>query len=85
MHFVIAYDVVADRRRRKILELLKNHGIRVQYSVVECDLTRAQAETLRGQLRELLDEREDRLHIYAMCNNCYFRSEAFGPDEPVCE
>lgn len=80
MHFVIAYDIEQDRRRNKVMSTLKDYGLRVQYSVFECELNETRIRELRARLRTLLDRRRDRLHIYPMCNGCFFRSESLGVD-----
>ena len=81
MHFVIAYDVVEDRRRTKIMNALKDVGLRVQYSVFECELTMERAGDLRERLEKLLDRKHDKLHMYPMCDACFFRSESLGREE----
>ena len=78
MHYVIAYDVRSDRRRRKILSALKDFGVPVQLSVVECHLDRARLALLKERILALIDKRHDRLIIYAFCDNCFFRAEPFG-------
>ena len=78
MHFVVAYDVEQSRRRTKIMNALKDFGLRVQYSVFECELTPARAAELSERLRKLIDPRHDRIHIYPLCDACFFRSESFG-------
>lgn len=78
MHFVVAYDVVKDRRREKVMNTLKNFGLRVQYSVFECELTIARLDELRERLRTLIDPRCDRVHVYPLCDACFFRSENMG-------
>jgi CRISPR-associated protein Cas2 len=50
MHFVIAYDIEQDRRRNKVMSALKDYGLRVQYSVFECDLDRARLGKTQGPL-----------------------------------
>jgi CRISPR-associated protein Cas2 len=80
MHFVVAYDIEQDRRRTKVMNTLKDFGLRVQYSVFECELTGARLTELRERLRKLIDARRDKLHIYAMCDACFFRSERLGKE-----
>jgi CRISPR-associated protein Cas2 len=75
MHYVVAYDIPCDRRRRKILDTLKNYGFPVQLSVVECDLDAGRLQHLKDDLRPLLKPREDRVRLYALCETCYFRAE----------
>ena len=78
MHFVVAYDIVQDRRRNKVMNVLKNVGLRVQYSVFECDLTMSAASDLFRRLEELANPRSDRIHMYALCDTCFFRSQSVG-------
>jgi len=78
MHFVVAYDIIKDRRREKVMNTLKNFGLRVQYSVFECDLTMGRLDELRARLRALIDPRRDRVDIYPLCDACFFRSENLG-------
>lgn len=78
MHFVIAYDIEQNRRRRKVMEALKDYGLRVQYSVYECELDPARLKVVRERLAALIDKRADKVHIYGLCEACYFRSESLG-------
>lgn len=52
---IISYDVVEDRRRTKVMKLLKGYGARVQYSVFECDLEPAAFAQLAQQVAALID------------------------------
>jgi CRISPR-associated protein Cas2 len=81
MHFVVAYDIVQDRRRNKVMNTLKNFGLRAQYSVFECELTAHRADQLWQQLSSLIDPRRDRIHMYPLCDACFFRSQSLGREE----
>ena len=78
MHFVVAYDIVQDRRRERVMNTLKNFGLRVQYSVFECELTTQRAGQLLERLKTLIDPRHDRIHMYPLCDACFFRSASVG-------
>lgn len=78
MHFVVAYDIVQDRRREKVMNTVKNFGLRVQYSVFECELTSRCAAQLLERLRALIDPRRDRVNMYPLCDACFFNSESIG-------
>lgn len=41
MYMVVSYDIENDKRRGRIHRILKSFGQWMQYSVFECDLTRA--------------------------------------------
>lgn len=70
MLWLISYDVVDDRRRRRVMEALKDYGRRVQYSVYECGLDPEGLEELWGRLKAEVDEREDSVRGYALCARC---------------
>ncbi|NKB64825.1 MAG: CRISPR-associated endonuclease Cas2 [Gammaproteobacteria bacterium] len=65
---VIAYDIVSNKRRRKVFHCLQTWGLDAQYSVFECDLTWRQAEELFVQLSEIIDNDEDTLMLAWMDN-----------------
>lgn len=67
--WMVAYDIDDDGKRRKVAKILKNHGVRVQFSVFECFLDNNQFLDLRMQLRQLL-EAEDSLRWYPLCKWC---------------
>jgi len=58
---VIAYDIVCNRRRRRVFRCLQKWSLDAQYSVFECKLTHKEAEELFLQLVELIDSHEDSL------------------------
>lgn len=75
---VIAYDVVADRRRNRIFKTLKNHGRHVQFSVFECQLRRADYLRLRGKLERLINPVEDNVRFYFLDRDAVGRIEQVG-------
>jgi CRISPR-associated protein Cas2 len=78
MYFVVAYDVPNSRRRRKILETLKNYGFPVQLSVVEGELDADRLQRMRAELKRLIEPRQDRVRLYRLCATCYYRSEVLA-------
>ncbi len=68
--FVVSYDIPDDRRRTKVMKTLNGFGKRVQYSVFECDLKQSDLERLCALLRRLIDERQDDVRIYGLCDLC---------------
>ena len=66
MFWVVAYDIVDDKRRSKVVKLLESYGQRAQYSVFECDITERQQMTLQGLLREVIDLDEDDVRFYPL-------------------
>ncbi len=85
MLFVIAYDVVDDGRRRRVMDTLKDFGRRVQYSVFECDLDARALEELAGRLRVELDESADSCRVYRLCAACAAEVRILGLGEHYSE
>ena len=70
MLYVISYDVVEDERRRRLHELLKGYGRRVQYSVFECDLNKQEIDELLRRVKVEVDAQTDSCRIYRFCASC---------------
>jgi CRISPR-associated protein Cas2 len=68
--YVIAYDIVDDKRRSKIARYLEAIGDRVQGSVFEAYLTPAELEKLLKKLKRVLKAEEDSLRVYLLCAAC---------------
>jgi len=71
MQVLVAYDVATEkedgkRRLRKVAQVCKNFGQRVQKSVFECLVDQAQYEQLVRDLVKHIDEKEDNLRIYRL-------------------
>lgn len=58
MYLLITYDIVSDKRRRKIDKILSSYGYRVNYSVFELEINAATFRKLRQELTELMQERD---------------------------
>lgn len=61
--YIIAYDVVNDRRRSKIHDLLRSYGTAVQYSLFLCPLSEGERMRLRSEIWPHLSLDEDRILI----------------------
>lgn len=78
MYLVISYDIKDDKRRLNIHKVLKNYGLWVQYSVFECDLKKTEYLYLRHRLKQLLDDEEDSIRFYRLCETCKPKIERIG-------
>lgn len=80
MHWVIAYDITSDRRRRRVAATLERYGYRVQASVFEANLSPAAREALVRQLKAIA-RGADQVAMYPACEACLARVHRLGRDE----
>jgi CRISPR-associated protein Cas2 len=66
MFWIVSYDIVEDRRRRKVMKTLEGFGRRVQYSVFECELNDARLTRLESLLARIVDKGEDSVRFYPL-------------------
>lgn len=78
MFTVVSYDIVEDRRRTRVMKLLKGYGIRVQYSVFECGLTDRQLVALQARLAELINPHTDSVRFYVLDGAAVARIRIMG-------
>lgn len=78
MHWVISYDIIDDKRRAQLARMLESWGLRVQYSVFECQLSPQERKHLAQQLQEYIDPEEDSLRWYPLCNHCLGKARHLG-------
>ncbi len=83
--WMIAYDITDDRGRRRVHNILKDHGERVQYSVFECWLNAPTLSELRRRIREEL-ETADSVRWYPLCAWCkegvHWQGVGKPPEDP---
>jgi CRISPR-associated protein Cas2 len=78
MFCVVSYDISEDKRRTKIHKVLSSYGQWMQFSVFECDLTKAQYAKLRSRLDKLIDAETDSVRFYFLCECCQGKVERIG-------
>ena len=83
MMILITYDVSLEneggqRRLRHIAKHCLDYGIRVQYSVFECEVTPAQWVELKNKLLNTYDAETDSLRFYQLGANWKHRVEHHG-------
>jgi CRISPR-associated protein Cas2 len=71
MNYLITYDIQNNKNRKTISDLLEKYGIRVNYSVFECQLNHTKLNKLIHQIKELdiLDTKADSLRFYHIHQN----------------
>lgn len=76
--YVVAYDIPSDRRRTKVHKILSGFGQWIQFSLFECYLTEKEHLILQAKLEAVLDETQDRVRFYFLCNACLKKVETVG-------
>ena len=71
MQILVTYDVVTEtpegrKRLRKVAQVCKNFGQRVQKSVFECAVDEMQYERLIQRLLDIIEKEEDNLRVYRL-------------------
>ena len=83
MLVLVTYDVSFEdeggqRRLRHISKICQDYGIRVQYSVFECDVTPAQWEALKAALFKAYNSEVDSLRFYNLGSKGRSKVEHYG-------
>jgi CRISPR-associated protein Cas2 len=77
--YVAAYDVSNDKVRLQMSHVLLRFGERVQESVFECRLSRAQIAHMLAECAPVLQNDETaNLRVYPVCQTCQRRAIAIG-------
>jgi len=86
MLHLVAYDIANPKRLRRVAQTCEDFGIRVEYSVFECDLPPDRFEHFWKQLLLQIDPKNDALLAYRICAECVKKARVGGvalrPDPP---
>ena len=87
MMILVTYDIKTDTsdgqyRLRKISEICKDYGQRVQNSVFECTIEPTQSIELKNKLTNIMNEDVDSIRIYNLGSNWNNRVEHLGAKKP---
>lgn len=80
---VVAYDIPDDRRRNRVMRILKDFGQHMQYSVFECRITEEDYVLLRDRLDRAINPETDSIRFYFLCGRCQDQVEYIGGTEPM--
>jgi CRISPR-associated protein Cas2 len=91
MHTVIAFDISSDRRRARVVKVLRDVAVRLQRSVFEAaGLEEAVLLRVRSDVEGQIQPEEDCVVYLRLCKACAGRLVVVGkrfeqaePDEPV--
>lgn len=88
MHILVTYDVSTDspkgrKRLRKVAQICKDFGQRVQKSVFECSVNEMQYEEVIRRLLDIIAKDEDSLRVYRLTEPAEKHVQAYGIDHAV--
>lgn len=87
MLHLVAYDIREQKRLRKVALACEDFGIRVEYSVFECDLSERDFHGFWSILNDIIDQDEDCILAYQICGSCVTRIKSMGaivrPGKPL--
>lgn len=78
MLYLVAYDIRNPRRLRRVAKVCEDYGVRVEYSVFECDLPEDLFQRMWRDLGREIDVKEDALLGYRICGSCVEKIESMG-------
>lgn len=79
MFYVITYDISDNKRRKKIANLLEGYGVRVQFSVFECQLSAKKYGELQKRLRRFYQaDQQDSLRFYPISRHTLGQADIWG-------
>jgi CRISPR-associated protein Cas2 len=82
IHLLIVYDIVNDKNRKIVGDLLEEYGTRVNRSVFECSVkNKTTLSKLQKALEKEIDLKVDSLRMYPICANCMEKAWVAG-NEP---
>ena len=65
-------------RRARLAAALEGWGYRLQESVIQLRLEPAELNEVRRQVTEIINQADDVIHLYPLCDSCLARSEVHG-------
>ncbi len=73
MKILITYDIQNTKNRTKIATLLEAHGVRVNYSVFELEISQTKLNSLLKKLKEL-SSKDDSIRVYSFSKDTIKKS-----------
>jgi CRISPR-associated protein Cas2 len=88
MWIIVAYDVRTDeakgrKRLRRVAQVCKDFGQRVQKSIFECQVDDMKFEELRRRLLREINDEEDNLRLYRLTEPRDQHVETYGVSRTV--
>ncbi len=59
--YLVCYDICDEKRLRRVAEVCEDFGVRLQYSVFECELSAGERVQIEAKLSEVIDAQMDQV------------------------
>ena len=83
MKYIIAYDIVNNNIRTRVMKLLKDYGLRIQDSVFEAKLDLPELNIVIKKVNGLIDSEKDNVRIYPCCLDCENKIKDLGKNKQL--
>ena len=93
MDILVTYDIAdtetsGAKRLRRIAQVCEKYGVRIQFSVFECRLSRSRFARMITEVEDVINHKRDSVIFYRFPGNieeskqCYGRNEEYKLGEP---
>lgn len=65
-HYLVAYDICDNKRRRRLLKVLEDYAYRLQYSVFEMCVDEKDLKKVKSWIEKVINKKEDSVLIYEL-------------------
>lgn len=80
-HWLIVYDIRDTKRLAKVSKCMESYAWRVQKSVFESSATAETIGRLKRELERIIDEQEDFILFFEICERDFQKKQIFGKME----
>lgn len=81
MKYLFCYDISNPKSLAEISKVLGQKGFRVQKSFFCCELEKDEAEYLFALISKVINNKTDRLALFAICEKCFDGLMHFGKEK----
>lgn len=79
MKVIIAYDIIDNKIRNKIIEILLEVGlIRIQKSIFFGEINEQKIKKIVKKIQDIIDKEKDSVYFFKMCEKDFTKMNYFG-------
>ena len=78
MNMLVIYDISEPKRLKKVAEIIKDYGKRVQKSIFEVDVDTKIFNEMRLRIENTIEVSEDGVKYFPLCKKCMNSVEIIG-------